>query len=52
LKEIQQFETVLRNECTKPIWQSHVKNTITILNFFRNPHTHLTNIPKDLSVTT
>jgi hypothetical protein len=28
LKEIQQFETVMRNECAKPIWQSHVKNTI------------------------
>jgi hypothetical protein len=28
LKEIQQFETVAQNECTKPIWQSHVKNTI------------------------
>jgi hypothetical protein len=29
LKEIQQFETVAWNEYTKPIWQSHVKNTIS-----------------------
>jgi hypothetical protein len=40
LKGIQQFETVAQNGCTKPIWQSHMKNTIkigTLTTFQCNP---------------
>jgi hypothetical protein len=39
LMESQQFESVARNECVNPIWQSHVKNTISLSEATRSPKT-------------